>query len=192
MVDETPKQVSEAGLDAWYAGLSSQDRVRTRRYLDGICTSSEVGFLNELMARAAEDSNYKLAVTAGRYLDGMELSDIDRFDSTEHLIEGLFGSDDYGEAKAMCLRNLDLYPKIGAVIEERNGGVPKALSCRNRLIDILVGVEGSYDEAFAMLDRYFQMGLIDEEELAYRKQSLKVHRMQRSFDNIFSYQKKAE
>ncbi len=190
MEDETPKQVSEAGLSEWYSGLSSQDRVRTRRYLDGICTSSEVGFLNDLMTRAAEDSNYKLAVTAGRYLDGLELSDIDRFDSTEHLIEGLFGSDDFQEAKAMCLRNIELYPKVGPIIAERCGGVPKVMSCRNRLIDILVGVEGSYDEAFAMLDRYFEMGLIDEEELAYRKQSLKIHRMQRSFDNIFSYQKK--
>ena len=192
MEDETPKQVSEAGLDAWYAGLSSQDRVRTRRCLDGICTSSDIGFLNDLMAKAAEDSNYKLAVTAGRYIDGMELSDIDRFDSTERYIEGLFGSDCYDEAKAMCLRNLDLYPKVRSVVEGRNGGVPKAMSCRNRLIDILVGVEGSYDEAFDVLDRYLEMGLIDEEELAYRKQSLKVHRMQRSFDNIFSYRKKAE
>ncbi len=190
MEEEIPKQVSEAGLDAWYSGLTSQDRVRTRRYLDGICTSSDVAFLNDLMTRAAEDRNYKLSVTAGRFLDGMDLSDIDRFDTTEHLIEGLFGSDDFVEAKELCYRNLDLYPKVSSTIIGRNGGVPKSLSCRNRLIDILVGVEGSYDEAIAMLDRYLEMGLIDEEERDYRKQSLKIHRMQRSFDNIFSYQKK--
>ncbi len=190
MEEEIPKQVSEAGLDAWYSGLSSQDCVRTRRYLDGICTSSDVGFLNDLMVRALEDRNYKLAVTAGCFLDGLELSDIDRFDSTERLIEGLFGSDDFEEAKRLCYRNLDLYPKVAPAIEERCGGVPQSMSCRNRLIDILVGVDGSYDEAIALLDRYLEMGLIDEEERDYRKQSLKIHRMQRSFDNIFSYQKK--
>ena len=51
----------------------------------------------------------------------------------------------------------------------------------------MVGVDGDYDGAFAVLDRYNAMGLIDDEELAYRKQSLKIHRMQKSFDNLFNY-----
>jgi len=50
-------------------------------------------------------------------------------------------------------------------------------------------VEGDYDSAYAVLDEYLAMGLIDEEERDYRRQSLKVHRMQRSFDNIFNLKK---
>lgn len=187
MVEEVPKQVSDAGLEEWYSGLSPQDRVRTRRYLDGIDSSSEVAFLNDLMARAAEDSNYRLAVTAGNRLESMDLDDYDRFESTERMIEGLFGSDQFEEAKRLCCRNLELYPAVASRISE-GGSVPH-LSCRNRLIDILVGVEGDYDSAYAVLDEYLAMGLIDEEERDYRRQSLKVHRMQRSFDNIFNLKK---
>ena len=189
MADEIPSQISEAGLDDWYSGLTSQDRVRTRRYLDGIDTSSGVALLSDLIVRAVEDHNYKLAVTAGRFLDGMELSDYDRFKTTEIYIEGLFGADEYETAKAMCCRNLDLYPIVSGRIVEENGGVPQKLSCRNRLIDILVGVEGDYDDAYEVLDRYAEMGLIDEAERDLRKQSLKIHRMQRSFDNIFNLKK---
>ena len=92
-------------------------------------------------------------------------------------------------AKAMCCRNLDLYPIVSGRIVEENGGVPQKLSCRNRLIDILVGVEGDYDDAYEVLDRYAEMGLINEAERDLRKQSLKIHRMQRSFDNIFNLKK---
>lgn len=187
MADETPAQVVDAGLGDWYTGLSSQDRVRVRRYVEGIDTSSPLGFLTDLMSRAVEDHNYKLAVTAGRYLEGADLGDAERFEATEGLIEGLFGSDAYDEARAMCLRNLDLYPRVSA--ELFPSGAPERLSCRNRLIDIMVGVEGDYDGAIAMLDRYLDMGLIDESERDYRRQSLKVHRMQRTFDNIFNYRR---
>lgn len=188
MVDDIPKQITEAGLDDWYSGLTSQDRVRTRRYLEGIDTSSPIAFLDDLMVRAVDDHNYKLAVTAGKHLDGMELSDYDRFMSTELLIEGMFGADDFEGAKEMCCRNLDLYPIVSERIVAENGGIPR-LSCRNRLIDILVGVDGDYDNANEVLDRYCEMGLITEEERDLRKQSLKVHRMQKTFDNIFNLKK---
>lgn len=186
MADAIPEKISEAGLSDWYGSLSPQDKVRTRRYLDGIDSSSANAFLVDLMARAVDDHNYKLAVTAGEELESMELSDLDRFRATEGFIEGLFGSDMFDRAKEMCCRNLDLYPSVadGIMVD---GALPKAISCRNRLIDILVGVEGNYDEAYAVLDQYCEMGLIDAEERDYRKQSLKIHRMQRSFDNIFNY-----
>ncbi|MDO5853946.1 MAG: hypothetical protein Q4Q62_07930, partial [Thermoplasmata archaeon] len=106
---------------------------------------------------------------------------------TEARIEGLFGNDRFDEAKALCVRNLELYPSVASEISP--GGAPMHLSCRNRLIDILVGVDGDYDSAYKALDSFLQMGLIDESERDYRKQSLKVHRMQRSFDNIFNYRK---
>ncbi|MDO5862381.1 MAG: hypothetical protein Q4Q58_06290 [Thermoplasmata archaeon] len=183
MADEIPAQISATGLDGWYTELSSQDKVRVRRYLNGIDTSSSLALIIDLMGRAGEDHNYKLAVTAGEYLEAQELSDLDRYRVTEALIEGMFGNDMFEEAKAMCVRNLELYPKVA-------GQVPiDRMSCRNRLIDILVGVDGNYDAAYQSLDTFLQMGLIDESERDYRKQSLKVHRMQRSFDNIFNYRK---
>ncbi len=185
-------QVSEVGLDGWYTGLTSQDRVRVRRYLNGIDTSSEMAFLLELMARAVEDHNYKLSVTAGMYLEDRELDDHSRFIVTEGLIEGLFGADQFEDAKRMCIRNLSLFPTVKGRLEADNGGkLPERISCRNRLIDILVGVDGNYDDAFKVLDNYVRDGLIDGAERDYRVQSLKIHRMQRSFDNIFNY-KKAE
>lgn len=188
MVDATPVQIAEAKLDQWYYELSSQDRVRVRRYLEGIDTSSDVAFLIDLMKRASDDHNYKLAVTAGEALEQRDLDDVSRFNATEGYIEGLFGSDNFDLAKEMCCRNLELYPNISDALKV-DGMPPAHLSCRNRLIDILVGVEGSYDEAYSVLDQYVMMGLIDEEERDYRKQSLKIHRMQRSFDNIFNYRR---
>lgn len=181
---EAPSQISKVGLEPWYDSLSDQDKVRVGRYIGGIDGPTPVAFLNELMARAVADHNFKLATIAGGYLENLEMSDSDRFRYTENLIEGLFGSDSYEPAKLLCYRNLALYPKVA---DDLFGGKPDHLSCRNRLIDILVGVDGSYDEAYDALDRFCDMGLIDAEERDYRKQSLKIHRMQRSFDNVFNY-----
>lgn len=193
MTDETPEQVQQAGLGEWYAGLSSQDKVRTRRYLNGIDTSSPAAFLEDLIARAIDDHNYKLAVTAGNHLETLDLDDYDRFVATESYIEGLFGADQYTRAKEMCCRNLELYPSIADRFLAANGGtVPQRMPCRNRLIDILVGVEANYDDANAVLDQYVEMGLIDPEERNYRKQSLKIHRMQMFFDNVYNYEYKEQ
>ncbi|MDO5853936.1 MAG: hypothetical protein Q4Q62_07875, partial [Thermoplasmata archaeon] len=93
MADEIPAQISATGLDGWYTELSSQDKVRVRRYLNGIDTSSGLALLIDLMGRAGEDHNYKLAITAGEYLESLDLSPADRFRVTEARIEGLFGND---------------------------------------------------------------------------------------------------
>lgn len=186
MADEIPRQVTEAGLDGWYGSLSPQDRVRVRRYVDGISTGSELAFLEDLMARAVDDHNYKLAVTAGEHLEGLELSDRERFEATEGMIEGLFGSERYEEARDLCMRNLDLFPAVRGDVLLPDGSVPEHLSCRNRLIDIMVGVFGDYEGAYAMLDRFLELGLVDEAEKDYRLRSLKIHRMQRTFDNVFN------
>lgn len=193
MAEEIPAQVSQAGLDDWYASLSSQDRVRTRRYLGGIDTANPAAFLEDLIARAVDDHNYKLAVTAGEQLETLDLDDYDRFVATESFIEGLFGADDYTRAKEMCCRNLELYPAVSERLLAENGGkVPQRMPCRNRLIDILVGVEADYDDANAVLDQYVEMGLIDPQERDYRKQSLKIHRMQMFFDNVYNYEYKEQ
>lgn len=193
MAEEIPNQVAEAGLDQWYATLSQQDRVRVRRYLNGISTDTPVAFLNDLISRAEEDRNYRLAVTAGEYLEGMDLDDYGRFVATNGMIEGLFGCDEFTRAKELCCRNLDLFPSVEDRVRAENGGdIPQKMPCRNRLIDILVGVEANYDDAVAVLDQYAEMGLIDPVERDQRKQSLKIHRMQMFFDNVYNYDYKKD
>lgn len=126
-------------------------------------------------------------------LETLDLDGYDRFTATESFIEGLFGNDDFGRAKEMCCRNLELYPSISdRFLSEHGGAVPERMPCRNRLIDILVGVEADYDDADAVLDQYVEMGLIGPEERDYRKQSLKIHRMQMFFDNIYNYEYRKE
>ena len=53
-------------------------------------------------------------------------------------------------------------------------------------------MESQYEKAYEMLDRYHEMGLIDDDDLQYRRNSLKVHRMQRAFDGIYTYRPKGE
>ena len=188
---ETPREITEAGMGDWYQTLSDPDRVRIRRYLAGIDTSSPQAFLVQLMERATEDHNYRLSIVAGRYASTHDLDDYSRFLITEGLIEGLFGADRFEEAKEECARTLDLFPLVRDRFLEDNGGVlPKHISCRNRLIDIVVGVESGYDMADEILTQYVAMGLLDEEEKAYRLQSIKIHRMQKTFDNLFIYRPK--
>ncbi|MBQ8643380.1 MAG: hypothetical protein IJ469_01825, partial [Candidatus Methanomethylophilaceae archaeon] len=58
------------------------------------------------------------------------------------------------------------------------------------LIDILVGVEYDYETAYEALDGFLDIGIMDADELSFRKQSLKIHRLQKSFDNLFIYRPK--
>jgi hypothetical protein len=72
-------------------------------------------------------------------------------------------------------------------LKDRNGGsLPEKIQCRNYTINVLVGIYGDYDAGDAALDRFLEMGLISEEDVGYRKQSHKIHRLQRTFDGIFS------
>lgn len=189
MADSTiPAEVSEAGLEDWYQTLNDPTRVKLRRYIQGIDTSSPQAFLVQLMQRATEDHNYGLSIEAGKYATTHEMDDYDRFIVTEGYIDGLYGAERYDEAKEACARNLDLFPLIRERYLADNGGeIPKHMACRNRLIDIVVGVESGYDMAAEILEQYVKMGLIDEEEKNYRLQSIKVHRMQKTFDNLFIY-----
>ena len=186
--NEVPAEVAAAGLADWYAGLSDPDRVRTRRYLAGIDASSPQAFMTDLMARSTADHNYRLSVTAGRYARSLDLDDYSMFMVTEAYIEGLFGAEMYEEAKAECCANLDLFPAVRDRILAENGGeLPKRIVCRNRLVDIVIGVENQYDMADEILTGYVGLGLIDEDEKRYRLQSIKIHRMQKTFDNIYNY-----
>ena len=72
---------------------------------------------------------------------------------------------------------------------EQFSDVPEDLRFRNRTIDILVGYMKDYESANAALDEFFEIGIISEEDLKFRKNSLKIHRLQRTFDSIYSLSK---
>ncbi|MGN0097811.1 MAG: hypothetical protein ACI38Y_00600, partial [Candidatus Methanomethylophilaceae archaeon] len=154
-------------------------------------TSSPVAFLRNLMARSYEDHNYGLSIVAGEYSKNHEMDDYTRFLMNEGYIDGLFGADRFEEAKQVCCENLDIFPSIRErFIEDNGGSLPTAISCRNRLIDMMVGVDSDYDGAYEALDMFVSIGILNEDELDYRKQSLKIHRLQKSFDNLFIYRPK--
>ncbi len=188
---EIPQEVSAAGLGEWYSGLNDPTRVKMRRYLAGIDASSPQAFLTQLMARSQEDGNYGLSVTAGEYALSLDLDPYDGFRVREGYIDGLFGADRYEDAKVACCDNLDIFPVIrDRFLADNGGALPKTIVCRNRLIDIMVGVESDYDGAYEALDAFVEMGILDADELQYRKQSLRIHRLQKSFDNLFMYRPK--
>jgi len=191
MAQDIPSEISDAGLEDWYSSLNDINQVKVKRYIQCIDTSSTQAFLVDLMSRTSEDHNYKLSVLAGQFALTKELSDYDRFKVTEAYIEGLFGAEDNENLKKYCCDNLDLFPSIRDQFLKDNGGVlPKNISCRNRLIDVMVGAESDYDGAYDALDEFVSIGILDKDELEYRKQSLKIHRMQKAFDNIFMYRPK--
>lgn len=189
--DEVPQEITAVGLDDWFLSLNAIDRVKVKRYLPKIDEKDVSAFLNKLIANSIEDHNYSLAVTVGMYADSHENDPLVRFNIRNNIIDGLFGMGKYDDAKKICCANLDTYPHIREQFLEANNGIlPDKIACRNRLIDILVGIEGSYDDAISLLDDFVDMGILDESELEYRKQSLRIHRMQKTFDNLFTYRLK--
>jgi len=187
MASETPAEITAVGLEEWFGSLNDMDKVKVKRYLNCIDTTSKQNFLVDLMKRSSDDHNYKLSVMAGKYALSHELTDYDRFVVTEAYIDGLFGAEDFEETKVQCCNNLDLYPSVkDRYIDEQGGELPKTIYCRNRLIDVMVGVDGDYDGATEALEEFVKIGILDASELDYRKQSLKIHKMQRTFDGIFS------
>ena len=191
MSQEIPAEVSAVGLDDWFSSLNDMNKVKVKRYLSCIDTTSKQDFLVDLMNRSVKDANYGLSVLAGEYALSQDLSDYDRFKVTEAYIDGLFGAEKYDELKVQCCNNLDLFPAIKEEYLEDNGGeLPKTVYCRNRLIDVMVGVDYDYEGAYDALDSFVELGIMDAGELNYRKQSLKIHRMQRTFDNVFSLRPK--
>ncbi len=191
MAQETPAEISSVGLDDWYGSLDDRNKVKVKRYLADIDTTSKQDFLVDLMKRSADDHNFGLSKIAGAYALGQDLSDYDRFSITESYIDGLFNGEDFEETKIQCCNNLDLFPSVkDRFLNENGGSLPKTIYCRNRLIDVMVGVESDYEGAYEALDEFVRIGIMDASELDYRKQSLKIHRMQSTFDNVFSLRPK--
>ena len=190
---DVPQKVAEAGVQDWYAGLSDMDRVKLNRYLDKADASSVFDFFMSLIKAAEADENYRFGVTLCIATSSLPFDAYQRFLVNEEFIDVLTERSLYDDAKNVCEINLSLFPQIRSDLERDNGGrLPERLAFRNRYIDIIVGVESQYEKAYEMLDRYHEMGLIDDDDLQYRRNSLKVHRMQRAFDGIYTYRPKGE
>lgn len=190
---DTPQKVVEAGMQDWYASLSDTDRVKLNRYLDCADAKTQYDFFMSLIKAAEADENYRFGVTLCVATSNLPLDIYQRFLINEEFIDILTERGLYDDAKNVCDINLSIFPQVREMLERDNGGsLPKRLCFRNRYIDIIVGVESQYEKAYEMLDRYHEMGLIDDEDLEYRRNSLKVHRMQRAFDGIYTYRPKDE
>ena len=184
---ELKRTMERLALKEWFSSLSERDKVRMERYADPKA-ETPYRFLLSAGSASLEEENYAFASVVLEKCMGSAVSDIQMFDVTELLIDAYIGDKRYDEAKQQCERNLSLCPKISEQIKERNSGsLPEKMNCRNRYIDVVVGVESGYDEAFRLLDRFLDTGLISKEDHAFRTQSLKIHRLQRSFDGVYTY-----
>ncbi|MDR0791031.1 MAG: hypothetical protein LBE47_00655 [Methanomassiliicoccaceae archaeon] len=188
MSGNIPREISDAELDEWYSSLSDQHKVMLTRYSGKADVSSDSSFLSSAAAAALADENYSFSVILCEKCLACDMSRIQRFDTVETLIDAYIGVKRYDDAKRMCEENLSLFSSVSDEITARNDGkIPERMNCRNRYVDIVVGIESGYDDAFKLLDRFFEMGLINGEDLAFRKQSLKIRRLQRSFDGVYTY-----
>lgn len=184
---DVPKEISAVKLSKRYSALDEREKARLSRYIEGADMSSKAAFLIDMMSRANAEENFSASITLGEIAETEDLSPLEHFQIREEFIIALFGKEENAKAKDMCLANLDLIPDILPKMIGKDGIVPECMPCRNTLINIMVGTEKDYDGAIDMLDRFNRMGILSDEDLTFRKQSLKVHRLQRTFDSIYSY-----
>jgi len=186
-----PKEISAVKLTKWYSSLDEKDVIKLGRYIGNADTSSETTFFISVMELSAKDENFKFSAFIGDSGKKMKMNDMERFLFNEKLIESYMGAERYEDAKATCRESLTIYPKISEkFLKDNNGVLPEKLNCRNNLIDVMVGIDVDYDGAFKMLDHFFELKLIDKETYDLRVQSLKIHRMQRVFDGVYTYRPK--
>jgi len=182
-----PEEISKVRLDEWYSGLSDQNKVKLGRYLAGSDTSSALSFTLSVMRSANIEENYSMAVIIGENILNNDLKKIERFDVLEEIIPAYYGVKRYDDCLKCCEKGIEMIPDVTGILKERNGGsLPEKIMCRNYTINVLISAYGDYDAGDAALDRFYEMGLISEEDLGYRKQSHKIHRLQRTFDSIFT------
>ncbi|MGI6472416.1 MAG: hypothetical protein ACOX1N_05070 [Candidatus Methanomethylophilaceae archaeon] len=179
-----PKEISAVKLKKWFKSLDERDGNRISRYASGADTSSQIAFITDIMSKANAEENYAVALIAGEFGNSLDMNEDERFDFLNEYIESLFFSGDSCRAKDLCHENLELVPKVLTSMTAE--GIPERMPCRNRLIDILVGVEGDYDGANEMLVRFNEMNILSDEDLEFRIQSLRIHRLQRTFDSVFT------
>ncbi|MCL2296274.1 MAG: hypothetical protein FWC29_04245 [Methanomassiliicoccaceae archaeon] len=184
---DIPKEISKVRLGEWYSGLSDQNKVKIGRYLEGSDTSSVLNFMLSVMRNANLEENHAVAVLAGENILKNDLGKIERFDVLEEIIPAYYGVGRYDDCIGRCEEGIGILKDMMEGIKERNGGsLPENIMCRNYTINVLVGVRGDYDAGDAALDRFLEIGLISEEDVRYRKQSHKIHKLQRTFDSIYA------
>ncbi len=193
MAAQIPDKVAQAGLGDWYTSLSDMDRIKINKYIDKADPSSGFMFLLTMVRAAVADENYRFGLSLCVSTSQMPFDAYQRFLMNEEFIDVLIGREMYDDAKNVCNINLQLFDRVKDRILADNGGkYPDRLCFRNRYLDIIVGVEAQYEEGYRMLDKYHEMGLISDEDLVYRKNSLQVHRLQRTFDGVYTYRPKGE
>lgn len=187
--NKVPDEIKKVNLESWYKGLDDAWKMKLSRYVAGADVSSQIGFFTSLVDKAIADENSKFAVDlCNAVYENIEMNDLQKFKVNERLIEAYFASERYEDVKAACEVNFNLFPAVKEQLSAENGGtVPDKLYFRNRYIDVIVGIDSSYDLAFEMLEKYNEMGILSDEDLHYRKESLKTHRLQRIFDGVYTY-----
>ncbi|NLN71472.1 MAG: hypothetical protein GX137_01595 [Thermoplasmatales archaeon] len=183
--EEDPAGISRAGLSKWYRALSDKDKVRVKRYAEKAPELPAFEMLLYIAKSAIEDENYDFAADMCGHAVKFADTEMRRFEMNEVLIEALFLAGRWEEAMGLCRKGRDAYVSL----KESGRTLPEDLRFRNRTIDILVGHMKDYDSANAALEDFFGIGLISEEDLEYRKNSLRVHRLQMTFDSIYSLSK---
>lgn len=188
MDSDIDKRIKDAGLGDWCSTLAPEAIRILSRYTGRLEEGQGPKSSLLKMAQAAnEEENHKFAILLAE--EGLKVDG----DSLEHylLLEEMILAhaelNRLADAKQYCEMGLELIPEVLESLKESNGGeVPKDMACRNRMIDIVVGIEGDYERAGELLGLYLDMGLIDQKELDYRTQSLKIHRLQRTLDSVYS------
>lgn len=181
--EEYPKEIGDSGLSEWYGRLSDRDRVRVRRYVDGAPSLPAFDMLLHIVRSAIEDENYRFAAEMCPHAAELADTDLRKFETNEESIDALFFAERWEEALELCRKGKEMYRSL-----EQGGEceLPQTFRFRNRTIDILVGYGKDYESAERALEEFHGMGLISDEDLQYRKNGLKVHRLQRTFDSIYS------
>jgi len=184
---DIPKEISKVKLTEWYSGLSDQNKVKIGRYLETSDTSSALNFSLSVMRNANQEENYSVAVITGENIFNNNPEGIEKFDVLEEIIPAYYGVKKYDECLKCCGDGIEILSGIMEQIKKRNGGsLPERIMCRNYTINVLIGIHGDYEAGDAALDKFFDMGLISKEDVEYRKQSHKVHKLQRTFDSVFT------
>lgn len=183
---DVPEEISKAGLTKWYDGLTDQEKVKLGRYLKGPGNLSAFDLSIRIMRAANAEDNYPVTVLVGENILKSSLKELERFDVLEEIIPAYYAVKRYDDCKECCEKGLTIIQANMDMIKARNDGkLPEKIVCRNYLVNVLIGAFGDYDAGDAALDRFFEMGLISEEDVQFRKQSHKVHKLQRTFDGIY-------
>lgn len=187
---DVPPKVKAAKLGKWYDSLTDQDRVKLRRYLDFADDRSAASFITTVIMAAIDDHNYKFAAKVADTVADVKMDKVQAYDVNEAVVLAFFNTERYDECLERCDAGLAMVkePEVAKAVRSRtaDGSYPETLNCRNYKINVIVGVRKDYDAAPAILDQFVADGLITEEEAAYRKESVKTYKLQRTFDGIFS------